>query len=64
MSPKQVRVPKNCCKEKVGKLFGPIVNKNGHHYMECGNLVLIEKIERLWMNIHQKPHNLAKKKLL
>lgn len=27
--------------------------------MECGNLVLIEKIERLWMIIHQKPHILV-----
>ncbi len=54
-------MPKFCCKEKDVKLFGPIVNKNGHHYMECGNLVFIEKIERLWMNIHQKPHILAKK---
>jgi hypothetical protein len=30
-------VLKDCCKEEDVKLFGPIVNKNGHHYMECGN---------------------------
>jgi hypothetical protein len=29
--------------------------------MECGNPMLIEKIERLWMIIHQKPHVLAKR---
>jgi len=54
-------VLKDCCKEKVVKLLGPIVNKNGHCYMECGNPMLIEKIERLWMIIHQKPHVLAKR---
>jgi len=54
-------VLKDCCKKKVVKHFGPIVNKNGHHYMECGNPMLIEKIERLWMTIHQKPHVLAKR---
>jgi hypothetical protein len=27
--------------------------------MENGNLVFIEKIERLWMIIHQKPHILV-----
>jgi hypothetical protein len=43
------------------KHFGPIVNKNGHHYMECGNLMLIEKNEWLWMIIQQKPHVLVKR---
>ncbi len=35
------------------------MNKNGHCYMECGHPMLIEKIKRLWMIIHQKPHVLA-----
>jgi hypothetical protein len=59
MSPKYVKVPRDCCNEKVAKLFGLIVNKNDTHYMENGNLVFIEKIERLWMIIHQKPHILV-----
>ncbi len=50
---------KYCTKEDVTKVFGPIVNKNAHSYMECAVSNLIAKIENLWMIIHQKPYVLA-----
>jgi hypothetical protein len=37
----------------MAKYFGPIVSKNGHSYIYNQGLVLIEKIEKLWMVIHQ-----------
>lgn len=61
LNPKQVRVPRYYTKEKFTKLFSRVVNKNGHHYMECGNPKLITNIENLWMIIHQKPYVLARK---
>jgi hypothetical protein len=30
MSPKQIKLPRDCTKEEIEKCFGPIVNKNGH----------------------------------
>jgi hypothetical protein len=38
----------------VAKYFGPIVSKNNHSYIYSQDLVLIEKVEKLWMVIHQK----------
>jgi len=37
MSPKQIRLLKDCTKEEIEKCFGPIVNKNGHQYIKCLN---------------------------
>jgi len=56
---KQVKVLKYCTKEDVTKVFGPIMNKNAHSYMECAVSNLIAKIENLWMIIHQKLYLLA-----
>jgi len=61
LNSKPVRVPRDCTKEEVTKLFNPVVNNNGHHYMECGDSKPIAKIENLWMIIHQKPYVFAKK---
>ncbi len=35
------------------------MNKNGHCYTKCSYLELIVKVERLWMNVRQKPYVLA-----
>jgi hypothetical protein len=40
--------------KEVVKYFRPIVSKNGHSYIYNQDLVLIEKVEKLWMVIHQK----------
>jgi len=40
--------------KEVVKYFRPIVNKNGHSYIYNQDLVLIEKVLKLWMVIHQK----------
>jgi hypothetical protein len=52
-------MPRDCTKEKVAKVFGPVMNKNGHHYTKCADLEFIVKIENLWMIIHQKCRNLS-----
>jgi hypothetical protein len=52
MSPKHIKIPKDCTKEKIEKLFGHVVNKNKHCYAKCLNLELIAKVERLWMIVH------------
>jgi hypothetical protein len=59
MSPKQIRIPKNYTKEEIEKLFGLVVNKNGHRYTKRSYPELIVKVERLWMIVHQKPYVLA-----
>jgi hypothetical protein len=40
-------VSEDYTKEDIVKVFGPIMNKNGHHYMECADPKLIAKIENL-----------------
>jgi hypothetical protein len=40
--------------KEMAKYFGPIVSKNGHSYHSNQDHVLIEKVEKLWMVIHQK----------
>jgi hypothetical protein len=50
-------MPRDCTEEKVAKVFGPIMNKNGHRYTKCVDLELIVKIENLWMTIYQKCRN-------
>ncbi len=37
LNPRQIKLLRYCTKEEVEKLFGSIVNKNGHQYMECMN---------------------------
>jgi len=41
LSPKQIKIPKDCTKEEIEKCFGLIVNKNGYRYIECSNPKLI-----------------------
>ncbi len=52
---RHIRMPRDCTKEEVEKLFGPVVNKNGDCYMECTNPKILAQVERLWMITHQKP---------
>jgi hypothetical protein len=42
-----IRLPKDYTKEEVEKLFGSIVNKNGHCYMECTNPEILAQVKRL-----------------
>jgi hypothetical protein len=35
------------------------VNKNGHRYIQCLELELTAKVEKLWMIMHQKSYVLA-----
>jgi hypothetical protein len=58
-SRKAIKVPKDISLEKVLKIFGPIVNKNGYNHTFPGDLKYIKDIELLWMIIHQKPYLLA-----
>jgi hypothetical protein len=58
MNPKHIKIPQDISAE-VAKYFGCIVNKNGHNYVYSHDLVLIEKVEKLWMVIHQKCFVLA-----
>ncbi len=53
-SPKGVKVPIDISLEDVSKGFGPIINKNGYNYIYLNDPLYIEKIELLWMIIHQK----------
>ncbi len=61
ISPKHIKIPKDCTKEEIEIFYGLIVNKKGHHHTKCSNLELIVKVERLWMIVHQKPYVLASK---
>ncbi len=56
LNPRYIRLLRYCTKDEVEKLFGPIVNKNGHCYMQCTNLEILAQVERLWMITHQKPY--------
>jgi hypothetical protein len=47
LNPRQIKLPRYCTKEEVEKLFGPIINKNGHHYMECIDPKILTRVERL-----------------
>ncbi len=58
---RHIKLPRDCTKEEVEKLFGPIVNKNGDCYMECTNPKIFAQVERLWMITHQKPYILFSK---
>jgi hypothetical protein len=54
MSPKMIKIPRNLIVEEVSKRIGLIQNKNGHNYVHSENFVLIAKVERLWMLVHQQ----------
>jgi hypothetical protein len=54
MSPKLIKVPKNITSKGVCKVFGPVENKNVHSYVFNEDHVLIAKVERLWILVHQK----------
>ncbi len=54
ISPKRIRVPRDITIEEVSKVFGPIQNKNGHNYVFSEDPVLITKVERFYMLVHQK----------
>jgi hypothetical protein len=55
MNPKHVQMPKDLMtKEDVAKYFGLVHNKNGYSYVFCEDPMFIEKVETLWMLIHQK----------
>jgi hypothetical protein len=47
LSPKQIRIPKDCIKEEIENCFSPIVNKNGYHYIEYLDPKLIVMIKKL-----------------
>ncbi len=59
MSPKHIKILKDCMKKEIDKCFGLVVNKNGHRYIECLDPKLIAKVGKLWMIMHQKPYVLA-----
>jgi hypothetical protein len=54
ISPKWIRVPRDITTEEVSKVFKPIQNKNGHSYVFSEDLILITKVERFYMLVHQK----------
>jgi hypothetical protein len=54
MNPKHIWIPQDISIEEVAKCLGLIVSKNCHSYVFNQDPVLIEKIENLWMVIHQK----------
>jgi hypothetical protein len=54
ISPKWIKVPRDITTEEVSKVFGPIQNENGHSYVFSEDLVLITKVERLYMLVNQK----------
>jgi hypothetical protein len=56
LSPKHVKVPKDIAKKYIFKLFEPLANKNGYNYVHTDDPKFIEKMESLWMIIHQKPY--------
>jgi hypothetical protein len=41
------------------KGFDPIINKNGHHYMEFNILKIIARAKSIWIIKHQKPYVLS-----
>ncbi len=51
---KGVKVPIDISLEDVSNFFGAIINKNGYNYTYLNDPMYIEKIEVLWMIIHQK----------
>jgi hypothetical protein len=47
MSPKQIRLLRDCSKEEIEKCFGLVVNKNEHQYTKCLSPKLIVKVQKL-----------------
>jgi hypothetical protein len=54
MTLKHIKIPQDISIKEMVKYFGPIVNKTSHNYIYNQGLMLIEKVEKLWMVIHQK----------
>ncbi len=54
LSPKRVKMLRDTTLEEINKFFGPIVNKNTYSYEFTKDPIFIEKVERLWMVVHQK----------
>jgi hypothetical protein len=54
MNLKRTMILRDLTTKEVSKKFGPIQNKNGHNYVHNEDLVLITKVERLWMLVHQR----------
>jgi hypothetical protein len=52
MNLKKTRILKDLTTKEVSKKISPIQNKNGHNYVHNEDLVLITKVERLWMFVH------------
>jgi hypothetical protein len=54
LSSKRLKIAHNCIELEVEKMFGPLEDKNLYKYNFIDNEELIQKVERMWMNIHQK----------
>jgi hypothetical protein len=54
MTLNHIKIPQDISTKEMAKYFGPIVSKNIHSYIYNQGLMLIEKVEKLWMAIHQK----------
>jgi hypothetical protein len=55
LSPKHMGVPKDTSLKDINKFSSLVVNKNGYSYEFTKDHVFIEKVEKLWMVVHQKP---------
>jgi hypothetical protein len=55
LSPKHMGVPKDTSLKDISKFFSPVVNNNGYSYEFTKDPMFIEKVEKLWMVVHQKP---------
>jgi hypothetical protein len=54
LSPKMIKIGKDCIKEEVEELFGPYNTKNGYCYCFNNDEELIASIEELGMTTHQR----------
>jgi hypothetical protein len=54
LSPKMLRIRKDCIKEEVQELFGPYNTKNGYRYCFNDDEEFIANVEELWMTTHQR----------
>jgi hypothetical protein len=58
-----VKVLRDITLEEINKFFGLVVNTNGYSYEFTKDLVFMEKVEKLWMKVHQKACVLASKSI-
>jgi hypothetical protein len=59
LRPKHIKIPRDLTTKDVTKVFGLVVNWNGCNYLHYEDIVLITKIETLFMIVHQKACVLA-----